>query len=294
MSEPLGLLNLNKPAGMTSHDVVNAVRRIAGVRQVGHTGTLDPLATGVLVLLVGAATRLARYLAGADKTYVAVLRLGETTSTDDAEGEVLERRPVAVTRAEIEAALPSFRGPLLQTPPMTSAVKVGGRPLYKLARKGQEIERRPRAVVIHALTLEAWEPPHLTLTVTCSAGTYIRSLAHDLGQALGCGAHVAALTRTVVGSFRLEDSLTLEEVATLAAAGRLIEALLPPERALMALPLVTLTPEMEVAARYGQSFDLPAAPAAPEVRAHDGRGRLVAVLIPTEDGRWRPTLVLPG
>ncbi|HPD40665.1 MAG TPA: tRNA pseudouridine(55) synthase TruB, partial [Anaerolineae bacterium] len=149
-------------------------------------------------------------------------------------------------------------------------------------------------VVIHALTLEAWEPPHLTLTVTCSAGTYIRSLAHDLGQAWGCGAHVAALTRTVVGPFRLEDSLTLEEVAALAAAGRLTEALLPPERALMALPSVTLTPEMEVAARYGQSFDLPAAPAAPEVRAHDGQGRLVAVLIPTEEGRWRPTLVLPA
>ncbi|MBN1922358.1 MAG: tRNA pseudouridine(55) synthase TruB [Anaerolineae bacterium] len=290
----LGLLNINKPSGMTSHDVVNAVRRITGLRQVGHTGTLDPLATGVLIVLVGAATRLARYLSGADKTYTAVVRLGETTSTYDAEGEILLRRPVTVGRAEIEAALGAYRGPLLQTPPMVSALKVGGKPLYKLARQGQEIERQPRLVTIHALTLDAWALPEFTLSVTCSAGTYIRSLAHDLGEQLGCGAHLVALTRTATGRFDLGESVTLEQLRALAEAGRLAEALLPPDVAVMALPGVTLTPAMESAVRYGQSIELPDAPVAAEVRAHDVDGHLVAMLMPLEDGRWRPTLVLPA
>lgn len=290
----LGLLNINKPSGMTSHDVVNAVRRITGIRQVGHTGTLDPLATGVLIVLVGAATRLARYISGVDKTYTAVVRLGETTSTYDAEGEILLRRPVAVGCADIEVALAAYRGPLLQTPPMVSAVKVGGKPLYKLARKGQEIERQPRQVTIHALTLDACALPEFTLTITCSAGTYIRSLAHDLGEQLGCGAHLVALTRTATGRFDLAQSVTLEQLRALAEADRLAEALLPPDMAVMALPEITLTPAMENAVRYGQSIELPDMPAAAEVRAHAADGRLVAVLIPLEDGRWRPTLVLPA
>ena len=290
----LGLLNINKPSGMTSHDVVNAVRRITGIRQVGHTGTLDPLATGVLVVLVGPATRLAQYLSGVDKTYTAVVRLGETTSTYDAEGEILLRRPVTVGCADIEVALEAYRGPQLQTPPMVSAVKVGGKPLYKLARKGQEIERQPRQVTIHALTLDACALPEFTLTITCSAGTYIRSLAHDLGEQLGCGAHLAALTRTVTGRFDLAQSVTLEQLRALAEADRLAEALLPPDMAVMALPEITLTPAMESAVRYGQSIELPDMPAAAEVRAHAADGHLVAVLIPLEDGRWRPTLVLPA
>lgn len=290
----LGLLNINKPSGMTSHDVVNAVRRITGIRQVGHTGTLDPLATGVLVVLVGPATRLAQYLSGVDKTYTAVVRLGETTSTYDAEGEILLRRPVTVGCADIEVALAAYRGPLLQTPPMVSAVKVGGKPLYKLARKGQEIERQPRQVTIHALTLDACALPEFTLTITCSAGTYIRSLAHDLGEQLGCGAHLAALTRTATGRFDLAQSVTLEQLRALAEADRLAEALLPPDMAVMALPEITLTPAMESAVRYGQSIELPDMPAAAEVRAHAADGHLVAVLIPLEDGRWRPTLVLPA
>lgn len=290
----LGLLNINKPSGMTSHDVVNAVRRITGIRQVGHTGTLDPLATGVLVVLVGPATRLAQYLSGVDKTYTAVVRLGETTSTYDAEGEILLRRPVTVGCADIEVALAAYRGPLLQTPPMVSAVKVDGKPLYKLARKGQEIERQPRQITIHALTLDACALPEFTLTITCSAGTYIRSLAHDLGEQLGCGAHLVALTRTATGRFDLAQSVTLEQLRALAEADRLAEALLPPDMAVMALPEITLTPAMESAVRYGQSIELPDMPAAAEVRAHAADGHLVAVLIPLEDGRWRPTLVLPA
>lgn len=290
----LGLLNINKPSGMTSHDVVNAVRRITGIRQVGHTGTLDPLATGVLVVLVGPATRLAQYLSGVDKTYTAVVRLGETTSTYDAEGEILLRRPVTVGCADIEVALAAYHGPLLQTPPMVSAVKVDGKPLYKLARKGQEIERQPRQITIHALTLDACALPEFTLTITCSAGTYIRSLAHDLGEQLGCGAHLVALTRTATGRFDLAQSVTLEQLRALAEADRLAEALLPPDMAVMALPEITLTPAMESAVRYGQSIELPDMPAAAEVRAHAADGHLVAVLIPLEDGRWRPTLVLPA
>lgn len=289
-----GLLNLNKPAGMTSHDVVNAVRRLTGMRQVGHAGTLDPLATGVLIVLLGPATRLARYLIGADKTYTAVIRLGESTSTYDAAGAVLERRPVQVKELEIVAALEALRGPQLQTPPMVSALKVSGQPLYKLARRGQEIERTPRPIVIHELTLQAWVPPELTITVTCSSGTYIRSLAHDLGTQLGCGGHVVALNRTAVGNFRLEASCSLEQLHTLAAAQQLERVLLPPETAVMHLPAVSLSPEAETAVRYGQALELPEAPSAPEVRAHNAQGQLVAILIPTTTAHWRPVLVLPA
>ena len=288
-----GFLIVDKPAGMTSHDVVNAIRRMAGTRRVGHTGTLDPLATGVLVLALGAATRLVQFIDGSDKAYRAILRLGETTTTYDAEGEVVERQPVKVSEVEIEASLVNFRGAIDQIPPMYSAVKVQGQKLYKLARQGKEIERAPRPVTIHQLDVLAWALPDLTIDVVCSAGTYIRSLAHDLGQKLGCGAHLIALTRTAAGNFRLEDARTLEALRALAQAGRLVEALLPPETALTALPVVTLTPEHVQAVRFGQTVTLDGVADATLAQARDVAGRLVAVLRPVEPGVWRPKLVLP-
>ncbi|HEY88266.1 MAG TPA: tRNA pseudouridine(55) synthase TruB [Thermoflexia bacterium] len=287
----IGIFNVNKPLHATSHDVVDALRRLTGVRRIGHTGTLDPLATGVLVLLVGPATRLARFLAGAAKSYRAVIRLGGATATYDAESEILERRPVRADQATLAAALDNFRGELAQIPPMYSAIKIKGQPLYKLARRGEEIARPARSVTIHELELLAWESPDLTVDVRCSAGTYIRSLAHDLGAALGCGGHLRSLVRTAVGEFQLADSYTLEELSALAAENRLREALLPSQTILSALPVVELTSAQVADVRYGRQITLEAAPAAAQLQAHNPQGELVALLVPIQE-RWRPNLVL--
>ncbi len=288
-----GFLITDKPAGMTSHDVVNAIRRMAATRRVGHAGTLDPLATGVLVLALGAATRLAQFIDNSNKTYRATLRLGETTTTYDADGDLVERCPVTVSQAEVEAALAGFRGDIAQIPPMYSAVKVQGQKLYNLARQGKEIARAARSVTIHRLDALDWALPDVTIEVGCSAGTYIRSLAHDLGQALGCGAHLTTLTRTAAGEFQLEDAYTLEALNALAQDGRLAEVLLPPETALAALPVIVLTPEQEQAVRFGQAVMLDSAPDAEMSQARAAAGRLVAVLLSVEPGVWRPKIVLP-
>jgi tRNA pseudouridine55 synthase len=288
-----GLFIVNKSVGMTSHDVVNAVRRLAGLRRVGHAGTLDPLAQGVLVLLLGPTTRLSRFVMGHNKRYRAVVRLGEVTPTYDAESEVTERRSVRVTRAEVEDALAQFRGPIRQIPPMYSAVRVKGQRLYKLARRGQQVERPPRDVTLHQLELVTWASPDVTLDVTCSAGTYIRTLAHDLGETLGCGAHLAALTRTASGPFTLAQSHTLDALRALAEDGRLATALLPPTAALSDIPAAVLTPEQEHIVRHGQAVHLVAPEGAAWVQALDADGHLIAVLIPVETDRWRPKLVLP-
>ncbi|MCY3945770.1 MAG: tRNA pseudouridine(55) synthase TruB [Anaerolineaceae bacterium] len=208
-----GFLNINKPAGMTSHDVVARLRRALRLRKLGHAGTLDPLATGVLVLCVGQATRLSEYVMRGDKSYLAVVRPGVSTVSYDAEGEVLDRRDASgLQREAVMEALASFRGEQEQLPPMYSAVKQDGRKLYELARAGVTVTRRPRRVTVHALELVDWTPPTFTLELTCSAGTYVRSLAHDLGQTLGTGAHLAALTRTASGSFRLQDATTPDDL----------------------------------------------------------------------------------
>ena len=208
-----GFLNVNKPAGMTSHDVVALLRRKLRLRKLGHAGTLDPLARGVLVLCVGPATRLSEYVMRGDKRYLALVQAGVSTSTYDAEGEALERRDASgLKREALLEALDGFRGEQEQLPPMYSAVKQDGRKLYELARAGKTVTRRPRRVTVHTLELVDWSPPTFTLELTCSAGTYVRSLAHDLGQALGTGAHLAGLTRTASGAFRLQDASTPEEV----------------------------------------------------------------------------------
>ncbi|MGH7536352.1 MAG: tRNA pseudouridine(55) synthase TruB, partial [Gemmatimonadales bacterium] len=192
-----GVLNINKPAGMTSHDVVDAVRKILGMRRVGHTGTLDPQATGVLPLCVGGGTRIAQYLTQADKEYVMTLRLGITTDTLDAAGKETARvEHFAVRRADLEAILPRFTGEIQQVPPIYSAKKYRGERLYRLARRGEQVERQPVTIRIYTLELLEFAPPFVRLRATCSKGTYARSLCDDMGRALGCGGHLYELTRT--------------------------------------------------------------------------------------------------
>jgi len=237
---PDGILNLNKPRGPTSHDVVEHVRALTGIRRVGHAGTLDPLATGVLLVCVGRATRVAEYLMAGQKTYRARVRLGIATDTYDAEGQVVAEVPVEVSRAQVEAALTRLRGAIMQVPPLYSALKHKGTPLHRLARRDIEVERQPRRVHIFRLELTAWEPPACTLEVTCSPGTYVRALAHDLGQALGCGAHLTGLTRLASGNFRLEDTVTLEALAQASAEGRWPDLLHPIDAALSRFPVLHL------------------------------------------------------
>jgi len=231
-----GVLLIDKPSGPTSSDVVLRVRRWLGDEKVGHTGTLDPLATGLLPLCLGRATRLSSFLIESDKEYRATLRLGIRTDSCDAQGRVVEERPVpALTQEAIEPRLATLRGEQQQTPPMHSAVKVGGKRLYKLAHKGQEIPRAPRPIVVRSLELEEFALPSLTLRIACSKGTYIRVLAEELGERLGCGAHLTALRRLRSGRFGLEDAIpldALEELAPAARRGQVVERLIPMERAL--------------------------------------------------------------
>jgi tRNA pseudouridine55 synthase len=239
-----GVLNIDKPAGMTSHDVVDAVRRILGMQRVGHTGTLDPQATGVLPMCIGRATRIAQYLTLADKEYLMTLCLGVTTDTLDAAGRETGRvEEVRVTRAELEAILPRFTGPIQQVPPLYSAKKVQGERLYQLARRGETVERQPVAVTVHALELLEFTPPTGRLRAVCSKGTYARSLCDDIGRALGCGGHLAALTRTRAGRFRIEDAVGLEALETGVREGRLGAILIPIADALAHLPGVRVTVE---------------------------------------------------
>ncbi len=287
-----GILIVNKPGGMTSHDVVARVHRWSGIRRVGHAGTLDPLATGVLVLCLGQATRLSEYLMASPKQYRATILLGVETDTYDREGRVVRRSPVNLSRAQVEAALAEFVGKIAQVPPMYSALKREGTPLYRLARRGQEVERQARQVEIYTLQLMDWSPPQLTIEVTCSPGTYIRSLAHDLGQRLGCGAHLTALTRLASGEFRLEQAVTLDELSAAFMERTWQRYLLPMDVALQGLPALHL--DARQAARVRQGMSLPAAPDHPggPARAYDPEGHLVAILKRTQDGsHWRPEKV---
>lgn len=207
------VINLDKPKGITSQEAVTKVKRLYRAKKAGHAGTLDPIATGVLLICLNEATKVTRFLSDMDKEYVATLKLGERTDTLDAEGQVVERvEDFSISEGQIMGALERFKGVITQTPPMYSAVKVGGRPLYKLARKGHVLERPPRAVRINEIALLRYEPPFLELRISCSKGTYIRSLGDDIGRALGVGAHVTGLRRTRIGGFRVEDAARLDEL----------------------------------------------------------------------------------
>lgn len=217
-----GILVVDKPSGMTSHDVVDRVRKVFGMRKVGHTGTLDPAATGVLGLMLGQATKLSQYLTGSDKSYRAVIRLGRETTTLDAEGAAVAEAPVDCDAAAVEAALATFVGDIRQVPPMFSAKHHAGKRLHQLAREGIEVEREPVPVTIHAIDLVEIALPDVTVDVSCSSGTYVRVLAQDVGRALGCGGYLASLRRTAAGPFSLADAveLTVLEEDLAAAAAR--------------------------------------------------------------------------
>jgi tRNA pseudouridine55 synthase len=285
-----GVLVCDKPAGMTSHDVVARVRRLAGQRRIGHGGTLDPPATGVLVLALGRATRLLPFLPMEPKRYLATIAFGAETGTLDATGTVTATADAGgVEEAGLRAALAGFVGPQQQVPPMVSAVKVGGERLYAKARRGETVERAPRPIVIHALELLELVPgerPLAMVAVTCSGGTYVRALAADLGRALGTLAHLATLRRTAVGSFAEDDAHNLED---LAGAGKLEAAVLDPAAAMAATATRALTPAEAAALATGQTLDPTGHP--DPVAAIGPDGRLVAV-IQDGAGRARPKVVL--
>ncbi len=287
-----GLLNIYKPVGPTSHDVVARIRRLTRVRQVGHAGTLDPLAEGVLIICLGQATRLSEYAMRSPKQYLARVWLGISTDTYDREGRIVEERPLGdLTADRISAALEQFQGEIYQVPPMYSAIQQEGQRLYDLARQGREVPRQPRRVTISAIRLVAWTPPEATVEVTCSPGTYIRSLAHDLGATLGVGGHLSGLVRMASGSFHLADAIPLAAFEEAAAAGNWRQYLLPPERALAGLPIVQVTAEEARRIQHGGA--IPAPPeAAGEAGARGPAGELLAVLV-AKEGRWQPVKVFP-
>ncbi|MBI3988547.1 MAG: tRNA pseudouridine(55) synthase TruB [candidate division NC10 bacterium] len=250
--EPSGVLNINKPAGITSHDVVDAVRKILAMRKIGHTGTLDPIATGVLPLCVGRATKIAQYLTQADKEYLITMRLGVTTDTLDADGKVLSQvEDFTVEQKKLQEIMQGFVGEIQQIPPLFSAKKVGGVRLYKLARQGGEVERKPITVKVYELQLLSYEPPFVRFFVRCSKGTYARALCDDIGRALGCGAHLVSLVRTKSGPFDIKDALTLDQLKEQTRQGRLYETLISMDEALSYLPAIRVLPEMTRAILHG-------------------------------------------
>lgn len=236
-----GILVIDKSAGWTSQDVAAKLRGVFHERRVGHGGTLDPMATGVLPVFIGRATRAAEFLESAEKEYVAGLHLGVVTDTQDTSGTVLETNSVCVTRAQLEAALRQFLGPIEQIPPMYSAIKINGQKLYELARRGQEVSRRPRSITIHALELLEGEGADWTIRVRCSKGTYVRTLCHDLGRALGCGGCMSSLRRTRAGSFTLAQAVTMQQVLDFAAGQDPQQLLMPVDAVFAAHPPLIVT-----------------------------------------------------
>jgi tRNA pseudouridine55 synthase len=291
-----GLILLDKPSGPTSHDMVYVVRRGTGEQRVGHAGTLDPLATGLLVMCLGPATRLSEYLTGKDKRYRARVRLGQATTTYDSQGEVTETRLPIPEREAVEAALAPFRGPQQQVPPAFSAIKRGGQKAYELARRGEAVVLEARPVTIYALELVEWQPPEVVLEVHCSAGTYIRSLAHDLGQRLGCGAHLSALRRTTSGSLPVAEAVSLVELQDAFARHDWTRFLRPADSALEEWPAVSLTADATARVQRGQT--VPLEPSVANLaserlgRAYNPAGQFIAVLrADLAANVWRPDKV---
>jgi tRNA pseudouridine55 synthase len=279
-----GVLVIDKPAGKTSHDVVDRVRDVFKTRKVGHGGTLDPDATGVLLVGIGRATRLLAYAQAGPKRYRATARFGVTTSTQDSSGDVLKERPVRLSREVIEHALASFRGEIDQIPPMVSAVRMGGERLYEKARRGEEVERRPRRVTIHSLDLVDFDGvDRATFDVACSSGTYVRTLIADLGETLGCGAHLEDLRRTQAGGFTDEDAIPLDELR--------VEALRPLVDAVGDLPRVEVDAKDAERVAHGQSLDVANGPKEGRFVAVVRDGNLLAVYV-REGRRWVADRVL--
>ena len=280
MTTPEGLILVDKPAGSTSHDVVDEVRRRLGTRKVGHAGTLDPMATGLLLVGVGRATRLLRYLGDLDKTYEGTGRLGIETETLDADGDVVGTAPVDVSRMDVERAAAALVGPSAQAPPAYSAVKVGGRKLYEAARAGETLEAETRSIVVRALEVTSFDSPSFEFRTAVSSGTYVRVLVADLGRSLGCGAHLARLVRTAVGPFTLKDAVPPDRV----------QRPLPVERAVAHLPTIRLGAEEARVATNGSILG-PAGVDGPYA-VFDPGGRLIGVYR-DEVGKAKPEMILP-
>ncbi|MCD7856243.1 MAG: tRNA pseudouridine(55) synthase TruB [Clostridiales bacterium] len=268
---PSGIIVIDKPADWTSMDVCAKLRRLLGERRIGHAGTLDPMATGVLPVFVGRATRAVEFAESGEKEYLATLRLGLTTDTQDTTGAVLSTAPAVCTGADLEAVLPQFRGEILQVPPMYSALKVNGQKLCNLARKGRTVERQPRAITIFALeVVEQVGGAEYTLRVRCSKGTYIRTLCHDIGQALGCGGVMASLRRTEAAGFTLAQAVTLEDVAQAAEEGRAGTLLRPVDSLFQRYPSVQVEGRLEALCRNGNPFPFDGAEGRCRVYGSDG------------------------
>ena len=292
-----GVLVVDKPVGMTSHDVVEAIRRGTGIRRAGHTGTLDPRASGVLVILVGPAVRLSEYVSASDKRYQAIIRLGSSTDTFDADGKfVRSDQPVNVTEEQFETILKQFEGEIEQTPPPYSAVKVGGRRAYDMARQGEEVELAPRKIQVHHLEVLEWAPPEVVVDVHCSSGTYVRSLANDMGNALGTGAYLVGLRRTKSGRFSLRDATPLRKLQESFTAGNWYQFLIPAAEALADWPAIELNPDDVEEVRHGHRVKAtPGVPQPEMARGVSTAGELIALMVPAagEDGsaEWQPKKV---
>ncbi len=289
-----GILIIDKEAGWTSHDVVARVRRITGERKVGHTGTLDPAATGVLPVCLGAATKIIEYLQGAGKTYYAEVVLGITTDTDDQEGRIIAESAVPPLTAEaLDRALTPFRGAIAQVPPMYAAIKQGGRKLYEIARAGETVERPPRHIRIETLALLGWEPPVVRLLIDCSKGTYIRAIARDLGAALGCGAHLGRLSRLRTGPFFLDQALTLGALAEEFTETPWPELALHPDAALLDWPAIVLDEAGALAWQQGKELRVGSGAAGDHCRAYSTDGDWLGLgRFDSERGAWHPEKVV--
>lgn len=283
---------MDKPVGLTSHEVVQIIRKGTNIRRAGHTGTLDPRASGVLVVLIGPAVRLSEYVSASDKRYQAVIQLGETTDTFDADGRIVRSSPVdGISEEEFQEKLQQFVGEIQQIPPPYSAVKVKGRKAYEMAREGEEVELEPRTIQVYSLDLLEWAPPEAVIDVYCSSGTYVRSLANDLGESLGVGAHLIGLRRTKSGRFTLRDAVPLRKLREAFEDGNWYQHLIPAAEALSDWPSVDLTPDEVDEIRHGHRIK-GNAEVGELARGINDQGELIALLefVP-ETNEWQPKKV---
>ena len=287
-----GVLLFDKPVGLTSNQALQTVKRLLNACKGGHTGSLDPIATGLLPLFFGEATKLTQFLLNADKRYWTVFQLGVSTTTYDSEGEATATRPVTVSRRDIERALQRFHGEIEQIPPMYSAIKHQGEALYKLARAGVEVERAPRRVTMHEIKLLEFQDNRLTLEIACSKGTYVRSLAQDLGEVLGCGAHVVQLRRLAIGDVSIDQGVALERLQALATPAQRVQLLQPVDSVLHTVPDVHLTPLAAHYLRQGQSVSSRHGLAPGWVRLYEGDSRFLGMGQVLDDGQVAPRRLL--
>ncbi|MGV7975498.1 MAG: tRNA pseudouridine(55) synthase TruB [Anaerolineaceae bacterium] len=288
-----GVLVVDKPVGLSSHDVVQIIRNGTKIRRAGHTGTLDPRASGVLVVLLGPAVRLSEYVSASEKRYQAVIELGITTDTYDMEGQITRRSPVEITYEEFEEALQGFIGEFEQKPPAYSAIKVKGEKAYEIARRGEEVDLEPRMIQVHELELLDWDPPEAVVDIQCSSGTYVRSLAHDLGEKLGCGATLTGLRRTKNGRFGLRDAVSLRKLQESFSAGDWYQYLIPAAEALGDWYTVELTVEQVDEVRHGHRVPATEVVEAGKwARAVSQEGELVALVeYDSAANEWQPRKV---